>query len=191
MWQRRIQQVVGAHKKLRLDIAGMRRSAVLVLLYPKGPGGGAPHLLLTKRTETVPQHKGQIAFPGGAQEHAGEGLLETALREAREEVGVAADGLEVMGELDDQWTVTNFVVTPFVAIAEKLPELRLNRDEISFALEIPLAQMLDRSRFREEAREWQGEPYTAYFFDYGEHVVWGLTARVLKQFLDLLDWRLE
>jgi 8-oxo-dGTP pyrophosphatase MutT (NUDIX family) len=164
--------------------SGWRRAAVLVPLYQVGD---QTFLLLTRRTDRVEHHKGQISFPGGAAE-PGETLLETALRETYEEVGLPPSQVEVLGTLGEvEVSVSRFLVTPFVGIVPHPYPLRLNADEIDELVLAPLADFLDPARLRVEQREQDGIRVDLYFYERGTHTVWGATARIIKALVDLLD----
>jgi 8-oxo-dGTP pyrophosphatase MutT (NUDIX family) len=110
----KLKEALAKRQVVRLSDSKMRVSAVLVPIFMKS---GQYHLLFIQRTERVKEHKGQISFPGGAYEKADELLLNTALREAEEEIGLAPGDVEVLGELDDMLTVaTNYVISPFVGL---------------------------------------------------------------------------
>lgn len=164
--------------------APLSPAAVLLPLYKKQ---GEYHILLTRRTQKVEHHKGQISFPGGARHEDDKGLMDTALRETFEEIGVQPEDVEILGEMDNMGTLTsNYLVTPFVGIIPYPYELRVNRDEIDELLEVPLSALADERNHREEVYVIEGIEFKATMFDYGGHVIWGATARILEQFLDLL-----
>ena len=132
-------------------------------------------------------HKGQISFPGGRQDKKDKDLLATALREAREEMGIIEKDVCILGELDDICTVsTDFCVSPFVALLPYPYPYKVNRQEIEEVIEVPLSGLLDNRRFRQELYEKDGQPFPVYFFQHQDHTIWGATAKILKQLLDLL-----
>lgn len=156
-----------------------RPSAVMLILFPRGE---TPHLLLTKRTDHLHHHPGQISLPGGRLEPHDADLLETAFRETEEEVGVPREALRVLGRLDDVNTVaSDFLMTPWVAVADPLPELRPDRFEIARVLEVPVADLL---RADAALPASPGVRTLRYPLD-GEDV-WGATARVLRCFCAVL-----
>lgn len=166
------------------DRAGFRQAAVLLPLYQNEAG---PHLVLTKRTELVPTHKGEISFPGGGFEEADGDLLGTALREAKEEIGLQPEDVEIVGALDDTATVTSrHVVRPFVGFVPHPYPYRLDPFEIERLIHLPIAALLSGAPFREEIWERDGRPVTVFFTDYDGDTVWGLTARILKQFVEVV-----
>ena len=162
-----------------------REAAVLMPVYQRD---GQPHFLLTRRTHTVETHKGQISFPGGMRD-AGEDLRATALRETFEEVGIESAEIEVLGRFHEYLAVTNVRVVPFVGYLATPPLTRPHPHEVAEVLEVPFAFFRDRSRLRVEPMERQGRVIEVYFYDYGHHEIWGLTARIIRDFLLELDGR--
>lgn len=168
----------------RRETGALRRAAVLVPLYESD---GEVHLLLTRRTETVEHHKGQISFPGGAAD-GDEDLRQTALRETFEEVGIPADHVELLGQLPDvEVTVSGFRVTPYVGVIPHPYPLRPSADEIEETVGVPLAIFRDPSNLRVELRERDGRRYEVYHYTHGAYDVWGATALIIKHLVDLLD----
>ena len=158
------------------------------MLVPVFLKGGQYHLLFIQRTERVREHKGQISFPGGAYEKADKTLLETALREAKEEIGLAPSDVEVLGELDDMLTVsTNYIISPFVGLIPFPYKFELDQWETEELIEAPIAVLQKKGCFNEEITIIDGQEDVGYTFKYGEKVIWGATARILKQFLELID----
>lgn len=157
-------------------------SAVMLPIYYKE---GQCYILFTRRTEKVKEHKGQISFPGGARLD-GESLRETALRESLEEIGLAPTDVEVLGELDDTVTITsNFIVTPFVGVIPWPNSLKADGWETDELIEAPIAALLDKNSREDKNEVIDGKPVTSYFYHYGGRVIWGATARILHQFLEL------
>ena len=159
-------------------------AAVLLPLYEKD---GELYIVFTKRPETMQHHKGQICFPGGKCHDDDESDRDTALREAFEEIGLRPEDVEVLGELDKMCTASsNFLITPFVGVIPCPYEFDPSPDEIDEILEIPLSALLDEDKYYEKMQEFDGIPYLGSFFDYRGDVIWGATARILRQFLDLV-----
>lgn len=166
----------------RADRPDFRQAAVLLPLYQSEVG---PHLILTKRTEEVPTHKGQIGFPGGGFEEGDGNLLGTALRETQEEIGLQPGDVEVIGTLDDTVTVTSrHVVRPFVGFVPHPYPYRLDPFEIERLIHLPILPLFSGAPFREEIWERDGRPVSVYFYEYEGDTIWGLTARILKQFVE-------
>ena len=172
-----------AHRRKKSITAPKRiSSAVLLPIYNKE---GQCHILFTQRTNNVKEHKGQISFPGGARQD-GESLRDTALRESQEEVGLSPNQVEVLGELDDTATTTsNFVVTPFVGVIPWPNDLRADGWETDEIIEVPIGALLAKSSREDRKEVIGGQPVTSYFYHYGDRVIWGATARILHQFLEL------
>ncbi|MDY6853944.1 MAG: CoA pyrophosphatase [Thermodesulfobacteriota bacterium] len=179
----RIKKILSHRERKVIADQRLRPSGVLVPIFYKDE---SYHLLFTKRTQKVTHHKGQISFPGGAYEEGDRRLRVTAVRESYEEVGIKSEDIEILGKLDDAITTSMFVITPFVGFIPYPYEFTLSTDEIDEILEIPIHDLLDESRFREELRTFEEGPRMVYFFEYEDHVIWGASADILKQFLDLL-----
>ena len=159
------------------------RAAVLVPIVDRGE----PSLLFAKRTERVGHHKGQISFPGGVVRPEDPSLLDAALRECEEEIGLAPREVEPLGALDDTETVaTQFVITPFVGLIREPPAWRPDGEEIEKEIEVPLPVLLQDGSFRVETWERAGGTRSVYFFDYEGETIWGATARILKHYLELV-----
>lgn len=161
-------------------------AAVLVLLEPLESG---PHVIFTRRTDRVAHHKGQISFPGGTMDPGDPDLRWTALRETHEEIGVRPEDVEILGRLDDMLTITNFRVTPFVGLLTgPVPyPFRPAEDEVAEILEVPLAHLLDPGCLEPEERVLpDGRSVSMHAYRFGDHLIWGATARMLRCFLDLL-----
>ncbi|GAB4377045.1 MAG: hypothetical protein Kow0042_24170 [Calditrichia bacterium] len=180
---RTIRNCLHSYKPVRLTVNGARQASVLILLTEKAM---IPHLLFTRRTEFVEHHKGQISFPGGMKDSTDETLLQTALRETYEEVGISPEKVEVLGQLDDLYTVTNFLVTPFAAVLKQSVPFRVNSREVDEVLEVPLSLFLDDKYFEMKKREYQGRKYDVYFYYYRDQVIWGATAFILNRFIQLV-----
>lgn len=155
----------------------LREAAVLVPLFGRE---GVPHLLFTQRPLTLRRHAGQISFPGGARDPEDESPLRTALRETEEELGLAPSQVEILGELDELPTITGFRIRPFVGVVATPFSLRPNPSEIDQVIEAPLTALLDPTKQRVETHRVLGAMREIYFYDYGPHVIWGATARIVR-----------
>jgi 8-oxo-dGTP pyrophosphatase MutT (NUDIX family) len=182
--EEKIKEILACREKACIDQPGLIRAAVLIPLFKKD---GEYYVLLTRRTDKVRHHKGQISFPGGRQDQ-GEDLLATALREAKEEMGIAEKDVRILGELDDMCTISSdFCIAPFVGLIPHPYPFRINRHEIEEIIEVPLSVFLDETKFREEVRSRNGELVPVFFYQHDEHTIWGATARILKQLMDLIS----
>lgn len=184
--KQRLRQALSQRQKRHIVDANRVPSAVLVPIYYKQ---GEYYILFTKRTGKVKEHKGQISFPGGAYQDGDRALVDTALRECAEEIGLTADRVEVLGELDDNITLrTGYIISPFVAIIPWPHPLKVDQREIKEIIEVPISALLDKNRLRQETEIIDGKRVTTYFYRYQGRVIWGATARILNQFLDIFAW---
>ena len=168
--------------------AGPVPAAVLLPLFLKD---GEYHILFTKRTTHLTHHSGEISFPGGRCEASDLDSADTATREAWEEVGITPADVEILGELDDCHSIHNYLVTPVVGIFPEDYPLTVNDAEIERLIEVPLSHFSKPGVYRVEYWDHKGiKNYPMYFYLYGEDEIWGLTARILKNFLDVL-WGVE
>jgi 8-oxo-dGTP pyrophosphatase MutT (NUDIX family) len=159
------------------------RAAVLVPLFEKDK---TCHLLLTRRTEQVKHHKGQISFPGGMADPGDRDLIQTALREAREEIGLEEIDVQVLGPLDDIVTITDFVVTPIVGLCPYPYAFQLSPVETAELIEVPLAHLLRPDCYGVKEIVDNGRKRIVESYQYLHYDIWGATARILKQFLELI-----
>lgn len=172
----------------RVPESGLTPAAVLVLLYEKD---GDYCVLLNKRSEEVEYHRGEISFPGGARDPEDGDSLDTALRETEEEMGILRGDVTVLGEMDEVATRSRFRVRVFAGTIEHPYDFDPNADEIAEVVEFPITALKDPNSRRVETHWQQGGPVNTYSYAYGEHLVFGATARILQQFLGLLDDGLE
>ena len=181
--RKRIEAALADRPRRVVEREGLVPAAVLLLLTHQAE----PHVLFTKRTEQVAHHKGQISFPGGIVETWDASRLETALREAAEEIGLPPSAVEILGTLDDTETrATRFVITPFVGLIREPVRYTPDGREIERVLEVPLAALLDPANFRVEIWERDDQTSPVYFYEYRGETIWGATARILKQLLDIV-----
>jgi 8-oxo-dGTP pyrophosphatase MutT (NUDIX family) len=145
-----------------------------------------PHLLFTKRTDKVEHHKGQISFPGGMEDKTDNNLMETALRETWEEMGIKSEDITILGRTDNFLTNTNFMVTPYVGHFPYPYPYNINEDEISSILEVPLSHLLNPEIFRIEKWKRNGVLWDVHFYDYNGENIWGVTGFLLSNFLSII-----
>jgi 8-oxo-dGTP pyrophosphatase MutT (NUDIX family) len=161
-----------------LDVHGRIDSAVLVPLYLDGE---RLHAVFTRRRDDLRRHAGEISFPGGRRD-AGEELVETALREAHEEVGLPPDAVRVVGALPPTPTfVTNYAIYPFVGVIEAGFAWVAQRTEVDEVLELPLEEL--RAGYGERRLVRRGIPFRTPTYEAGGHLIWGATARILGDLL--------
>lgn len=163
------------------DAATSIPSAVLVIIHYHA---GSPHVFLTRRSEGLKSHKGEISFPGGRHAKDDATLLDTALRETQEEIGIAFGPKDVAGSLQVVRTMTsNHYIVPFVTVQDMLPRYRVSTDEVAEVLDVPLIETLQTM---EPDTEHFHLSKNAYRFAYRGNAIWGATARIMKQLHDLL-----
>lgn len=159
------------------------RAAVLVPIVDHGEA----FLVFAQRTERVGQHAGQISFPGGRIDADDPDDLHAALREAEEEVGLPPSAVEPLGMLDDTETfATQYVITPWVGVVRAPVVWQPDGHEIEKVIEVPVGALLAEGCFRVEQWERLGITRDVYFYEYQGTTIWGATARILKQYLDLV-----
>ncbi|MFC4669051.1 CoA pyrophosphatase [Seohaeicola nanhaiensis] len=142
--------------------------------------GAEPRVLLTKRASGLLHHPGQIAFPGGKAEPDDADVIATALREAREEIGLPESLPEVIGAMPSHETVTGFHVTPVVALVHEPFEINLDPSEVDEVFATPLSHLMDPARYLIESRRWRGMRRSYYVVPWGPYYIWGATARMLR-----------
>lgn len=164
------------------EATAQRGSAVLAPIYEDG---GEAHVVLTRRSAALRVHSGEVSFPGGRRDE-GERLLDTALREAHEEIGLDPAAVEVVGELDHLGTITSgsFIV-PFVGVLPGRPHLTPSPAEVDAVLHVPLAELLDPAVYREERWPIFGAERSIFFFELVGDTIWGATAAMLRQLLGI------
>jgi 8-oxo-dGTP pyrophosphatase MutT (NUDIX family) len=181
-WKQKVKEALAARQRQVVTKEGYRPSAVLIPIYENKNGY---YIVLTKRTQDVMYHKGQISFPGGAYDKDDGDLTATALREAFEEIGVRAEDVEVLGSLDDESTYTSkYVITPFVGAIPYPYKFKVSRREVEELIEAPLSALLKPGCFSPETQDEGGKSHPWGHYVYGNHKITGITARILKQLLD-------
>ena len=160
------------------------QGAVLILLYPRD---GETHTVFILRPQTVVHHKGQIAFPGGQIED-GETPAEAAVREAREEIGVDPDRVRILGGLTPLYIVpSRYCIHPFVAVTDVTPTFLAQPGEVDEIIEAPLAEFRAGRNRRTETWTFDLGPRRVPYYAVGAHKIWGATAMVLSEFLEILE----
>ena len=160
----------------------LRMAAVLVIIHY---AQSSPRILLTKRNSTLKTHKGEIAFPGGAFSKQDKSFCDTATRETREEIGLIIEQKDILGSLQSVRTLTsNFVIIPFVTVQERILEPQILISEVQEVIDAPLFDLLDTQKIDLEHQAMSTK--SLYEFTYGNEVIWGATARILKELHDCL-----
>jgi len=183
---RAARRIMSARPRPSDPIRPWRDGSVLILFFP---GEEGLTVVLTRRTDRVEHHSGQISFPGGARED-GEPHVETALRETEEEIGVARETLEVLGELPlMRIPASGFEVRPFVAFAANRPDYSADPGEVAGVIEVPFHLLFDPELRSEEEQEWRGTKMRVPCFelpDVGRPPLWGATAMMLSGLVERL-----
>jgi len=167
-----------------ISTTGLRPAAVLLPLFRQE---GRDRLLFTLRTDHLEHHSGEISFPGGASDADDADLVATALRETEEEVGLPAHRIQVLGRLDDFYSIHGYHVVPFVGVIPQPKDLQLETAEIAAVFDAPLAHFRNPSIHRVEDWSHEGRIHPVDFYEYGDYVIWGLTAAILRQFLNIAE----
>jgi 8-oxo-dGTP pyrophosphatase MutT (NUDIX family) len=168
-----------------LQFPKLKRAAVLVPLVERD---GVLHVLLTQRTDHLANHAGQISFPGGRAEEFDSSPIETALREAEEEIGLSRRHVDIVGVLPEHVTGTGYRVTPVVAIVNPPFELAADPNEVAGIFEVPLAFLMNganHQRLSVELPEGQGRR-SFYAMPYESYFIWGATAAMLRNLFHFL-----
>ena len=164
---------------LNPDMAARRPLTPAAVLVPVIDRGPAMTVLFTRRTDHLPDHAGQISFPGGRIEADDASAEAAALRETEEEIGLDRRHVDVLGRLDDYITGTGFAVTPVVGIVEPPFDLEPHAEEVAETFEVPLAFLLDPANHQRHERLINGRDRHFYAMPYGDHFIWGATAGML------------
>ncbi|TCK99886.1 8-oxo-dGTP pyrophosphatase MutT (NUDIX family) [Shimia isoporae] len=157
------------------------------VLVPIEIRDGVPHVILTKRASHLKHHPGQIAFPGGKQDEADADVIAAALREAREEIGLPPEIVDVIGTLPTHETVTSFRVTPVLGQVNDVFDIVPEPGEVEEVFRVPLAHVTDTARFSVQSRRWQGQRRHYFTVPFGPYYIWGATARILRGLAERMD----
>lgn len=154
-----------------------RIAAVLIPLVCRPDGAS---VLLTERSASLREHSGQIAFPGGRMDAEDSTPLATALREAREEIGLDPAAVEPLGYLDAYLSGTNYFIVPVLGLVAPGFRLDVNRQEVESVFEVPLSFLMDEENHEIHAREWRGAIRSYFAMPFGDRYIWGVTAGILR-----------
>lgn len=177
----RVQRALDAYGRRALEVPSRRKAAVLVPLFERD---GEPWIVLTRRTDTVRSHAGQISFPGGAVDPGETDLWDTAVRETHEELGVPPEHITRLGALDDYPTYSSgYIVSAYVGTIIPPTTWTHSEAEIAEVIELPIRRLVEVGRMEEWERD--GIRFPMHLYDVDEHRVWGLTAYIMRRFLDV------
>lgn len=160
-----------------------RPAAVLVPIVDRQ----SPHILLTKRSSDLPKHAGQVSFPGGRIDPGDADAAAAALRETEEEVGIGAQHIDMIGELDRYRTGTGFEITPKIGVVRPDFDLRPEPGEVDAVFEVPLEFIMNRSNHQLQTAMWKGLERRYYTMPYDGYHIWGATAAMLVNLVDILE----
>ena len=160
----------------------LTEAAVLIPIVERKNG---LKVILTKRSNNLKQHPGQVSFPGGKSEKTDKSLVATALRETKEEIGINNKNVEILGQLSKHVTITGFKITPFIGKIRTGFSTKIQTSEVSEIFEVPLSYLSNPKNFRVESVKWKGKKRFFYSIPYGPYYIWGATARILKNLADL------
>jgi len=156
-----------------------KRAAVLVPLVERG---GEFNVILTKRTEKLTSHSGQVAFPGGKIDEEDASVEAAALREAWEEIGLDINEVEIIGRLPDYYSGSRFIIAPVVGYVNETADFEINQEEVEYMFEVPLRFLMTPENHQLSTRDFQERTWKFYEMPYGDHYIWGLTAGMIRVF---------
>jgi 8-oxo-dGTP pyrophosphatase MutT (NUDIX family) len=162
------------------EVRPVRPAAVLVPVVEHAE----PTVLLTQRAQHLPDHAGQVSFPGGKIDKSDVSPLASALREAEEEIGLKRDFVKPLGYLDLYMTTLGYRIVPVLARVRPGFSLTLNTSEVDATFEVPLAFLMDQTNVQRHSRDWQGMRRHYYAITFGERYIWGVTAGILRNLHD-------
>jgi 8-oxo-dGTP pyrophosphatase MutT (NUDIX family) len=179
----KLRSALASRHKLKISDPDLIQAAVLIPIFRKD---GEYNIVFTKRSDRVLHHKGQISFPGGARSPDDATLAETALRESWEELGLKSRDVEIVGELDDTPTTTSgFNISPFVAFIPYPYKFALSPFEISEVFDVPISALLNKAKAKEDRHRFKGQIYIGHSYEYEGRIIWGATAKIVEQFLQV------
>ena len=180
----RVKRAVAENPGSSIDDPSLTPAGVMVLVFRKD---AEYCVLLQKRSSRVDSHKGEISFPGGKRDPEDETLLDTALRETHEEMGIDPQDVEVFGSLDQTATTTGFCTNPFAGTFPYPYDFNPQEEEVAEVLEVPVSSLMDSANRRDEVRIANGDLNFAPVFTHDGHIIFGATARILNRFIELLE----
>ena len=179
-----ISSKLSTRKLRKINIDNIGRAAVLIPIWKEHE---SLFFLLTLRTKKVQTHKGQISFPGGMRDSIEEPLVQTALRETQEEIGICDNQIRILGQFDEYLSTTKLIVTPFVGRIEPPLVIQKNPEEVEEVIKVPFSLFQKSELLRTEIRQRLNQRVTIYHYDFKGLDVWGLTAQIIRDFLKVIS----
>jgi len=171
-------------KNINLDSNSYKIAAVLFPLIEKN---NELKVILTTRSKDLPSHPGQVCFPGGKLEKADKNIIECAKRESFEEVGIKSDQINLLGQLDDCITGTNFKVTPVIGLIDSNYIPVLQENEVADIFEVPLDYFIEKNNQKIEYANYKNKSYSYYQYNWKNKKIWGSTARIIVNFCEIMN----
>lgn len=171
-------------KNINLDSNSYKIAAVLFPLIEKN---NELKVILTTRSKDLPSHPGQVCFPGGKLEKADKNIIECAKRESFEEVGIKSDQINLLGQLDDCITGTNFKVTPVIGLIDSNYIPVLQEKEVADIFEVPLDYFIEKNNQKIEYANYKNKSYSYYQYNWKNKKIWGSTARIIVNFCEIMN----
>ena len=174
-----IRERLKKRQKRSINFPDYRKAAVMMLFFEKN---NSPHVLLQLRTDRVSTHKGQVSMPGGGHDSTDRDLLQTALRETNEEMGIDPSDIELIGEFDEYISIMGFQVNVFAGALNSKIEYTACDDETEEILEVPFSIFYNETFYKREKLTHEGRDFDVYYYDFNGQTIWGMTARILTDF---------
>lgn len=165
------------HRVAHLASRSLRKASVLIGFVERPTG---LNVVLTKRAAHLKHHPGQISFPGGKYEEGDGTLYQTAMREAREEIGISEDQIQILGQLPELVTVSKFAVTPVLAFISPDYRSLIDKNEVEEVFEVPADFLLDRRQLFSNTFQIKNTPHRVFAIPYKHHFIWGMTAQIIQ-----------
>ena len=177
------QKMSPSHRHMFQVTQELTKAAVLILLFPEND---QPHIALIKRTDKDEPHGGQISFPGGRKDDTDITLEQTAIRECYEEIGVPQESIHILGALTPLVIpVSHYEVFPYIGWVETKPKWQVQKEEVAYCIEIPVADLYNPHTIIKETKDYKGLNVEIPYFSYKKEKIWGATAMILGEYISL------
>lgn len=176
---------IKSYRPTYLPDDGSQRGAVLIPIYQKNDDY---YIIFTKRTEELSTHKGQISFPGGKIEEQDKTLVDCAIRETEEEIGIPPEKIAVLGELDQiKTTGSNILLSAYVSLVDYPFKIKINEKEVESIITVPLREIIDENKWKKEMIENNGQKCSYWIYPVNEEIIWGATAFLVRQLISIIS----